>query len=357
MRVAIRLSSSKEIDALVADLGSDRSVTREAAVARLTIIGARAVARLTAIAASSEPAEARVAALRTLDAIGDPRARAAVFAALADTHDAVAAAAATAARGYLHGRHGAEALDHLTRTALDRARSGKARAAAVRAVGELDAATIAPLIEALRGETDADVRTALAAALAGATERDPAAALAAAADGELPDDPHVLRDTIAQAGADAALPVLLRVVEAVRAREGAESAPTRAGWTAARAAAHLALAGRGSRIALYDLRESLESADARLPVELLAALTMVGDATCLEAIAAAYARTRDAWWREHLAAAFQAIVQREGLTRRHAVLKKIEKRWPGGLGGAGSAGAPKETGQRRNAARTGKPGQ
>jgi hypothetical protein len=345
MRVAIRLSSSREIDALVADLGSDRSVTREAAVARLTIIGVRAVARLTAIARSNEPAEARIAALRTLDAIGDPRGRAAVFAALADAEDAVASAAAMAARGYLHGPHGADALDHLTRTVLDRARSGKARAAAVRAVGELDAATIAPLVEALQGDTDAEVRAAIAAAHAGATERDPAAALAAAADGELPDDPHMLRDAVTQAGADAALPVLLRVVEAVRAREGAEPAPTRAGWTAARAAAHLALAGRGSRIALYDLRESLAPADARLPVELLSALTMVGDVTCLEPIAAAHARTHDAWWREHLAAAFQAIVQREGLTRRHAALKKIEKRWPDrlvdgrrGQGGQGRRG-------------------
>ena len=102
----------------------------------------------------------------------------------------------------------------------------------------------------------------------------------------------------------------------------------------ARAAAHVALASRGSRLALYDLRESLESADAPLPVEFLAALSLVGDASCLEAIAAAYARPaasgrgRDDWWRQHLADAFRAIVAREAITRRHAVMKKIEKRWP-----------------------------
>ena len=49
----------------------------------------------------------------------------------------------------------------------------------------------------------------------------------------------------------------------------------------------------------------------------------------VEAVAAAYARGKGhAWWRSHLAEAFQLIVKREGLTRRHAVMKKIEKRWP-----------------------------
>jgi hypothetical protein len=104
-----------------------------------------------------------------------------------------------------------------------------------------------------------------------------------------------------------------------------------------RAAAHAVLAGRGSRIALYDLRETLEAAGDPLPVEFLTALTEVGDATCLEAIAAAYTKARstrgDDWWRSHLADAFRAIVKREKITKRHAVMKKIEKRWPQAAGG------------------------
>jgi hypothetical protein len=285
-----------------------------------------------------------MAALRALDAIGDPRGRAAILHALADADAAVAAAAATAASGYLHGPHGAEALDHLTRTALDRSRGGSVRAAAVRAVGELDGATIAPLLDALRDDRDKEVRAAAAttASRSGSAGREPAATLAAAADGELPADPGDLRDAIVHAGAGATLPELLRLIEALRTREGAEPAGTRGEWTAVRAAAHLALAMRGSRIALYDLRESLAVADARLPVEWLTALAVVGDATCLEPMAAAHARTADPWWREHVADAFRAIVKREGLTRRHAVMKRIEKRWPdvwsGGAGGAGKPG-------------------
>ena len=76
------------------------------------------------------------------------------------------------------------------------------------------------------------------------------------------------------------------------------------------------------------MRESIAAATAPLPVEFLAALSMVGDASCLEAIAAAHDRATDAWWRDHLADAFGAVVARERLTGRHAVMKKIAKRFP-----------------------------
>ena len=54
-----------------------------------------------------------------------------------------------------------------------------------------------------------------------------------------------------------------------------------------RGALHQALAARDSRLALYDLRDSLLEPD-RLPVAFLAALEDIGDATCLETLAAAY---------------------------------------------------------------------
>jgi hypothetical protein len=51
----------------------------------------------------------------------------------------------------------------------------------------------------------------------------------------------------------------------------------------------------------------------------------------VETLAAAYdasSRSGDTWWREHLASAFRAIVHREGLTRRHAGIKRAMARWP-----------------------------
>jgi hypothetical protein len=328
--VAIKRSSAHEIDRLVSELSAERADVRDAAVARLTIFGARAVERLAAVVASTASRATRLAALGALDAIGDPRGRKTVFTALAGEDAVVAVAAAAVARGYLHGPHGDEALDCLTHTALDRSRTGAVRAAAVDALRQLDAATIAPLVDALRADGDAAVRTAAAAASGRtrASTQHPAAILAAAARGELPPQADLLRSAVVQAGAGAPLPALLAIVEAVLARERREPAPARAEWTAVRAAVHLALASRGSRIALYDLRDSLVLADARLPVEWIAALSAIGDAACLEPIAAAHARAADVWWREHLAQAFRAIVQREGLTRRHAVMKRIEKKWP-----------------------------
>ncbi len=62
------------------------------------------------------------------------------------------------------------------------------------------------------------------------------------------------------------------------------------------------------------------------------ALSIIGDASCLEAIAAAHVKARDAWWREHLADTFRTIVTREKLTKRSPAVKKVEKRWPQALG-------------------------
>jgi len=142
-------------------------------------------------------------------------------------------------------------------------------------------------------------------------------------------DAHALRAALGQAGDRIRLPLLLRIAERVREREGAEPPARRDEWRLARAAAHQALASRGSRLALYDLRETFESAKGRLPVEFLAPLALIGDRTCLEAIAAAHAAARDAWWRQHLADTFYTIVVREQLTARSPILKRVAKKWPG----------------------------
>ena len=91
--VVIKTSSRKPIDRLIADLSADSPVTREAAVARLTVIGTRAVERLMAVVDRTGPTSARIAALRTLEAIADPRALGPVFVAIDDRDIGVASAA------------------------------------------------------------------------------------------------------------------------------------------------------------------------------------------------------------------------------------------------------------------------
>jgi len=345
--MAIKASSSKQIDALVADLASANAIKREAAIARLTVLGARAVERVAALAAAPSAPAARAAAFRALEGIADPRGLEPALRAIADADPMVAAAAIAVARIFVRSARAASAVDCLTAVTLDRRRPEAVRLAALRALRDLDPATIAPLVASLADDPNDAIRTAAAAQHSRRrTDSDPLDLLARAADETLPDDPDALRLAIVQAGGIVALPRLLRIVERVREREGEGSpSPDRRGdhWATARAAAHLALAERGSRIAVYDLRESLEQAPAPLPVEFLTALSLVGDASCLEAIAGAHAKSRDAWWRDHLADAFRTIAARGKITRRHAVIRKIERKWKDGLeelwaGGTGKAG-------------------
>jgi hypothetical protein len=364
--VAIRASASTQIDALIRDLRSANAVAREAAIARLTLIGSRAVERLIVVAADDgAAADTRASAWRALEAIGDARALEPALRTLAvgTLVPAVAVAAIASARPFIKGPRGAAVVDRLTPIALDRARPEVVRLAALRALRDLERATIAPLLASLANDPSAAIRDEAAAG--GQTPRDvkrrerqtqgtasvaPASLITSAAERQLPDDPKALRAALHEAGGAVSLPALLRVVERVREREGAEPPARRDEWRLVRAAAHQALADRGSRLALYDLRESLHNLKREMPVEFLGPLTAIGDASCLEAIAAEHAAARDPWWRQRLTEAFYAIVARERLTQRSAILKKIGKRWPALAGRPASAGAP---GQGRRAGKAG----
>lgn len=330
----IRTSSGPEIDALVADLSAVSAVKREGAIARLTVIGTRAVGKLIELVASNAAATPRMAALRTLEGIAHLRALDAVLASIDDRDQRVAAAAVSAATAYLGTARGANVLDRLAETALDTRRADDVRTAAIDALEGLKSATLEPLWRALADDSTPAVRDRAQAAAGRSTPGgNSSLTIAAACERGLPDDPGALRHAIVDAGSSIALPLLHRLIERIRELEASEGGPRRAEWMKTRAAAHLALAQRGSRLAVYDLRESLEGATSPLPVEFLAALSEIGDESCIEAIAAAYARSAKAgaltndWWRQHLAAAFQAIVRRERLTKRHAVMKRAAKRW------------------------------
>lgn len=330
--MVIKASAATEIRQLIAALGGDDEVRREAAIARLSVIGARAVDRL--IAAYGPGGTGRnVAVLRTLEAIGDRRAVPVARGALTARGDEAVAAVA-ALRGLLNAEHAetaAEALDALVSVALDAAAPRRLRLAAVDALRDVPGDVRDRVAAALRSDPDADLQ-----ARAGQAPREAATAEAIwrdALDGRLPEAPAELRDLIQARGAVAPLGVLQKLVDAVREKEGAVKGNRRAEWLAARGALHQALALRGSRIAIYDLRETLSDARGPLPVTFLAALHVVGDESCLEALAAACTRAsgEDAHWRHQLAAAFRAIASRERITRRHATMKRIASRWPAAM--------------------------
>lgn len=316
----------------MADLASPHAITRDGAVARLTVIGERAVSRLMALVADrGATTEARVAAIHALEGIGDTRAFDPALAALDDPDPAINTAAIGVLQVFLPAARGMEALDRLSATALDRSRDRGVRLAAIRALRDLGPATISPLLDALGGDPDQAI--AMAAGLGPAAAADPVHVLKEAADGILPDTPNVLKLALTESAAQVPPAVLQQVIERVRFREGAETGPIRAEWTALRGAAHSALAQRGSRLALYDLKESLESAREPLPVEFLGAAATIGDASCLECVAAAFTRALehgvrvDDWWRQRLTDVFRTIATREQVTKRTAAGKKLSSKY------------------------------
>lgn len=311
------------------------------------VIGARAVDRLLAVAAdASAPSVARVAAFRALEGIADPRTLAPALEILrtppgrrpqdgtVDPDDEVAIAAASVARGYLQRGEHVDALDALTSAALDRRRSEAVRAAALRSLDTLDATTLRPIREALL--TDASPRLR---AFGQGGQMDAGEATAAGGtwldrpdDFPVPDDPDSARHDIERCGTGTSLALLHRALERIRDVELNAPSRTRRGWRAARTAIHVVLAHQGSRVALYDLRELLEAAEGPVPAPLLAAVGTIGDTSCLEPLAAIFARGSsrpdEATSNRLVAEAFQAIVVRERVTARHGVAKKLKQRWP-----------------------------
>jgi hypothetical protein len=197
-------------------------------------------------------------------------------------------------------------------------------------------------LEALQGMPE-EVRTRVAAALDASAEAEPAKRTRAerddagmdalwqdALEGRVPDDPAGLRRAVQLRASAAALGSLQKLVDALRSRENNTALDPRAEeWRATRGAVHQALALRGSTVALYDLRETFAAADRPLPSSFVAALHGIGDASCLEPIAAALSRAGgNERWRHQLGEAFAAIVKRQRVAPDAGPLKRIATRWP-----------------------------
>lgn len=328
------------LDELVA--GED-PITVEAAIARLAIIGRPALRpvleRITQADVAHLPRLFGV-----LERIGAPGALPVVRGYLTHASTDVAVAAVDAV-GALLDAHDAEAatgaLDALTATLLDHSRPDAVRVRAFEAIANApdrsatyEADVVAPLRRALEQDPSAALRqaaagagaTSAAAEASSSTSASPLEVLAAATG---PDAADALRQAITAQGGSASLTTLHRVIERVRAREAEVGDQARAdAWRVARATAHLALASRGSRLAVYDLRETLEALGDKTPVGMLAALQQVGDASVLEAVTEACHHTANAWFRGQLAGIFRAVVSREQITRRSAAVKKLSARFP-----------------------------
>lgn len=330
--MVIRTSASQEVRRLVAELIETEAtpeVRREAAIARLSVIGTRAVRQLVDAFETTPDPLARSLLLRAMEGIPDPRLVGVVGQGLQSADPDVQVAAARAARGLLAHPQGTPLLDGLTALALETRQRETVRLAALEALLTLSPRTIRPLLERLHADPSPAVRDAVQRDRL--PVEDPVAELEDASDGWLPRDPHAVAQLVARAAPQAPLSTLHRLIEKVRNREEEGRRSRRREWQAVRGTLHLALARRGSRVALYDVREALERAEEPLPPEFLEALALAGDAACLEAVAAAFVHAEmipDAeQWRRLLAHTFQAIMSRERITRRHGIMRRLQSRF------------------------------
>jgi HEAT repeats len=289
--VPSRAHDTKE---LIARLGDPRSARREASVARLTLLGQRAVPALMVAAESRDPL-VRLGAIESLDRIGSPQGLGALTQALRDGDLRVATLAAQAL-GRLHGSGVAEAFEPLVGLLVDEAASEDVRLQALEALGTLSESEMRPLLTRLLRTSRTRLQRAAAALAARGTG-------VASGEGEAP----------------ATIPALHRELQRLgaAARRGATAAAQ------AKARIHVALARLDSRIALYDLREMLERRPARDVGDLLEAAAMVGDRSMLPAVVA-LAHDEPGLF-EPCATAVSRIVERERIARAGAFLKAIPR--------------------------------
>jgi len=303
--VVIRASRAGEVARLVAVLRDGEPVQRDAAIARLRVIGTRAVDKVSALLAHGQPSPARAAALRALEGVDDLRIVDLGLGALADPETEVVSAAIGVLRAWVAREDGTRVMDALAAIALDTGRPPALRRAALHALSDLPRDLVQPVVDQAAASLGADTA----------------------------DDPADAREWLAS-HQDAPLSDLHELI--VRARDAAQQEPSSLRsreWLAARAAAHALLARRGSRVALYDLRETLDASTGPLPLDFLAAVTMVGDASCLEPMARAWAASpvEEAWWRDRLADTAAEVMHRTRLSGRSSVVKRIRMKWAGFL--------------------------
>jgi len=323
----IRPSTASDVSRLLGELSSMEVLRREMAVARLAVIGARAVTRLIEVAADEGSApHARLAAVSALQAIADARALTLALELAANTGDlGLAAIGVLGAIARLKDPRAAKAFDRLAALAMNAAEEDGRRVAALNALEGVPEKHLQPIFNALAQDTSPGVQARATRRAAGE-----AVPLESLLERGLPDDPALAGAVVRDEADTAKLTTLRRAIDAVRERERSSPSAQQHAWAAVRGQVHQALAGRKSRLGLFDLRDTLAQATGTLPVGFLTAAAAIGDAGCLDSLASAWTSTAasERWWREHLADAFRAIVTREQLTRRHPVLKRILERHP-----------------------------
>ena len=145
--MVIRSSSAREVQQLVSELRHGTPIARESAIARLRVLGSRAVVRLSTLVRHDASAAARAAGLKALEGVDDPRVVEIATHALADAEAAVRRAAVMTLRGWLVQETGTRVMDVLTSVAVDPRQEDSVRSAARDALAQLPNEIVKPILE------------------------------------------------------------------------------------------------------------------------------------------------------------------------------------------------------------------
>lgn len=286
-------SKAHETKTLIARLADPRPAGREAAVARLTLLGERAVPALAAAAESSDPI-VRLGAIDALDRIGSRRGLDTLRRTLGDG-DLRVASLAVLALGRLHDDGAQDAFEPLVRLLVDERAREELRLHALDSLRGLPERELRPLVARLAQTRRPRLRRAVGLLAHGGEPRET-------------EDERAVRT----------IPALHREIQQL----GSGTRRTTAATAQAKARIHVALARLESRIALYDLREMIEGRPVRAAGDLLEAASLIGDKSILRAVVDL--AHDEAGLLEPCAKAFGRIVERERITRRSALLRAMD---------------------------------
>jgi len=346
--VPIVPSRSARTRELLGRLASASAAERDSAVAGLTLLGTRVLLPLGAFLPAAGLA-ARLAALEVLERIEDPAALALLLTLARDADEGVSLRAleaagerpdprtvrvlgailsepgpagrrraAARALARLQAKGFVEALEPLAERLLDEREEPGLRAAILDALLTLEPPlaprTLRPVLKRLASSSEPEL-AARARSTAGAAVEDRLAEELTSA-GLSAESAARTSAALARRGA-AAIPALRRSLDRLGPlRPGADPPSLRA-----RAALHEALAALGSRVALFDLRESIAAHPRAAMPALLRAASRIGDASLAPALARAVAE--DEALLDACAGTLAAIVARERLRRTSAALKSV----------------------------------
>jgi hypothetical protein len=235
----IRPSSAVDVNRLMEELSSGEELRRETALARLAVIGARAVSKLSGLALDDlASGPARLAAVQALEAISDPRSLGpALTLAERDDEIGVAAIAVLGAIVRLKEARATRAFDRLAALVLDQDAREERRLAGLAALEGLSERLLKPIYHALSTDRNPRLSARAIRRATGAT-----IPLEGLLERPLPDDPSVIAAAVREEGESARVTTLRRAIEAIRARERAADGDRRAQWIALRGHVHQTLA-------------------------------------------------------------------------------------------------------------------